>query len=373
MLDIQTILESKPHNPHYLKRYVKFIEYCRRQSYDGHTERHHICPKAKDLFPEHKDATWNYVDMSARHHIFAHVLLWKAFKGSQATALDAMLGKFNSSTNHRLKHRIVPPSYIIRYLAKTREDAGIRKGVLHKGKAVYKNSEGDKFYLDIDDPQIQAQNLVGILKGHTMSEDSREKMRGDRVTKLFYKGSLEIKTLRHNDPNFEETFQSHLRLGWELERSDENRAQVKAEQYTAVSEKAKGKIAMYFPSGTFYGRIPKDSPAIKDLGLVHIRSKKQSEQALIAAKNAQAANLGSEIYNDGKSERKFKSTPEDPKWKLGRLPRSESHIENQRRAVSSRVGGSTTWNDGLRNYRVPAGKFPDPSWTRGMVPRKKET
>ena len=36
---------------------------------------------------------------------------------------------------------------------------------------------------------------------------------------------------------------------------------------------------------------------------------------------------------------------------------------------SSPVGGSTTWNDGVRNHRVKQGEQPDPTWIKGMVPR----
>jgi hypothetical protein len=57
-------------------------------------ETHHILPKAKDLFPEYKNLTiysWNKIDLTARQHYLAHLLLWKAFGGSQAKALFRML------------------------------------------------------------------------------------------------------------------------------------------------------------------------------------------------------------------------------------------------------------------------------------------
>lgn len=53
------VLTSKPHNIHYLNRYVKFIQYCiKTNNYDNNSikyEDHHICPKADDLFPEYKN------------------------------------------------------------------------------------------------------------------------------------------------------------------------------------------------------------------------------------------------------------------------------------------------------------------------------
>jgi hypothetical protein len=68
---IDNILSSKPHNSHYLKRYIWFIESCRilNEDYIGYTEKHHICPKAKDLFPEYKSLKkhpWNKVVLTPR-------------------------------------------------------------------------------------------------------------------------------------------------------------------------------------------------------------------------------------------------------------------------------------------------------------------
>jgi hypothetical protein len=81
---IDNILSSKPHNSHYLKRYIWFIESCRilNEDYIGYTEKHHICPKAKDLFPEYKSFSkhpWNCAILTPRQHFIAHRLLWKSY------------------------------------------------------------------------------------------------------------------------------------------------------------------------------------------------------------------------------------------------------------------------------------------------------
>lgn len=51
-MDIYTILSSKPHNDHYLKRYVKFIESCKQANNlcGVYTEGYHICPKRQICF-----------------------------------------------------------------------------------------------------------------------------------------------------------------------------------------------------------------------------------------------------------------------------------------------------------------------------------
>ena len=97
-IDIYAILSSKPHTPHYLNRYWKFIQYCSKLVYESseYVEKHHICPKAKDLFPEYGALSkfkWNKILISGRHHYICHLLLSKAYGGSQATALMLMVNR----------------------------------------------------------------------------------------------------------------------------------------------------------------------------------------------------------------------------------------------------------------------------------------
>ena len=84
--DIYSILESKPNNPHHLKRYYRFILQCQTKNLNisakTYTENHHFAPKAKDLFPEYtslKAHLWNSIKLTPRQHIIAHNMLWKAY------------------------------------------------------------------------------------------------------------------------------------------------------------------------------------------------------------------------------------------------------------------------------------------------------
>lgn len=91
---IYDILKTKPHDPRYLKRYVRFIE--TRSQPGAVMERHHICPRAADMFPEYssfKLHPWNRIDLTPREHYIAHLLLWKTYGGSQAKALWFMAKK----------------------------------------------------------------------------------------------------------------------------------------------------------------------------------------------------------------------------------------------------------------------------------------
>jgi len=98
-MDLHKILESKPHNPHYLKRYINFINACLNHNISDNVyiENHHICPKAKDMFPEYaclKNNPWNKAPLTFRQHIIAHVLLWKTYNTvSQALSVLRTMGQ----------------------------------------------------------------------------------------------------------------------------------------------------------------------------------------------------------------------------------------------------------------------------------------
>lgn len=49
--NIIKLLKSKPHNIHYLDKYISFIDKMSSMSISNeYTEKHHILPKAKDFF-----------------------------------------------------------------------------------------------------------------------------------------------------------------------------------------------------------------------------------------------------------------------------------------------------------------------------------
>lgn len=85
-MDIYSILASKPHNPHYLTRYVTFIQkninkYSENQA---NTEKHHICPKAKDMFPTYKDFNlheWNKIILPLKSIFMLIIYYQKHFIG----------------------------------------------------------------------------------------------------------------------------------------------------------------------------------------------------------------------------------------------------------------------------------------------------
>ncbi len=100
----EIILPTKPHNVHYLKRYILFIRSCQGQN-EG--EKHHICPKSLDLFPEYKSFIkhpWNKVLLTLRQHFVAHFMLAKAFGGKQELAFKLMCNRAGRTTSRYYSH-----------------------------------------------------------------------------------------------------------------------------------------------------------------------------------------------------------------------------------------------------------------------------
>ncbi len=113
-MDIYTILSSKPHNPHYLKRYVAFIKNCKLKNTEHNIKihKHHICPRAKDMFPEYKSFAnhkWNCAKLTPRQHFIAHILLWKMYPNflSPMNAIWQMKHKNKESVNSKLYESLI--------------------------------------------------------------------------------------------------------------------------------------------------------------------------------------------------------------------------------------------------------------------------
>ena len=102
------ILSSKPHNKHYLIRYIKFLNnYSEQKQIKGKTEIHHICPKSSDLFPEYSSLKinyWNKIHLTYRQHFIAHYMLSKIYPESkQIYAFWAMCN--NQSPSDKIRNR----------------------------------------------------------------------------------------------------------------------------------------------------------------------------------------------------------------------------------------------------------------------------
>lgn len=109
-MNIYTVLSSRSHSPHYLNRYIKFINALKGQTrINGQTHLHHICPKSLDCFPQYKNLKqnpWNGVYLTYRQHALAHWMLYKMYGGSMSSALFLM--KVKDKEGH---YKIFPKAY----------------------------------------------------------------------------------------------------------------------------------------------------------------------------------------------------------------------------------------------------------------------
>jgi len=413
----ETILEillSKPHVKHYLDRYFKFILKCRHTNLNIATstymETHHICPKAHDMFPEYKDLrmhSWNAIALTARQHIIAHVLLWKAYPeiSSPGITVYYMLHVQNTSTYNK-NQRTVPNSIDIRYAAKSKESFMIWRA----GRGCYKDSVGNMFFILPSDPLIDELQLVGHMQGTTRTDEIRKKMSASkdpnrRIT--LYKGVDSKRVRKHSD-----LAKSLISEGWHAKRTAEEYGMIESKRYANSSASLKHRSDYALPDGTFFGKLYADDPDIISLNLITFNLSKKRAAAISNQPLCVAANIGTMWYNNGSINKKFKSAPGypwvagvlysdaesvkhsrakglrenrvgyvcytdgaknfyvgpgepvDPSWVLGMKPQAKS-VKRSTRQI-----GVTVYNDGIKTYRVYPGHTPDPSWLLGMAPRK---
>lgn len=366
-MNILEILKSKSRNDHYTNRYYKFILNCIEQNKllpkGAYTEKHHICPKAKDMFPEYKsfrDNPWNRVDLTYRQHLLAHVMLWKAFGKSQTYALECMMSICTAETNERLSQRKVPTKYIVQYLEKVRMEHILNK----KGYSCYKNSAGDILYLHKSDPRVVSGEWVGQKTGSVTSDEAKAKMSKaklkNRTVKLYFLDN-EI-TVKLMSPDYQE----YLNQGWSIGLSDEDREYRNKLKYEKVSKSMLNRYTYCYPDGTEYGFISIDDPAIQEFGLIAKKTENQMAQFKTIQKMGSQVNTGTKVYNNGIIEIKRKKDP-GGEWIEGMLPDRQAKKTKVWQEYTKSIVGYTTWNDGVENHRVPKDGKPESHWVRGML------
>lgn len=219
MINVYDILLTIPHNAHYLTRYIKFIKYCKinnkNLSDNTYFEKHHICPKAKDMFFEYQNLNHypeNRVDLTARQHYIAHLLLHKSYNTTSTLFSFVMMSRLYSSSKLFEKSKMSIRNMFIakdkenihHYIKNTDEryltgelvsinknkivvrgsnnkiiqientDSAYLEGSfthINKGKSVYKNEEGISKSLSIKHPDVLSGKVVGHTKGVAVMKD----------------------------------------------------------------------------------------------------------------------------------------------------------------------------------------------------------
>ena len=170
------ILASVTHNSHYLTKYINFISACQKknENYNGYTEKHHICPKAQDMFPEFtsfREFPWNCVALTPRQHFIAHLLLYKTYPSviSQRQTIYFMISmssrKINSKLYAKLRMETIETS---------------------KGKVTVRDSNGRTSRVSIEDTRYLSGELVHVSKGLISVKDHRGKIFSVRVDDTRY-------------------------------------------------------------------------------------------------------------------------------------------------------------------------------------------
>ena len=229
--NIYDILESKPHNPHYLKRYWKFI--CSIPSdQKGYTESHHICPKSKDLFPEYssfRENPWNKVKLTPRQHFIAHWMLWKAYSGNQTYAFLAMCNGQKSKFQTERYNRVNSKTYAL-----VKEFFYSESSKSNHGKACFVDQDGNRFYISVTDSRVVSGELVAQSKGRKLtrkskcSESTKRKMREARALSTKSKNPDRKQTIyflhfRHQCLYYSDKYIEMLEQGWSTKQTPEHR------------------------------------------------------------------------------------------------------------------------------------------------------
>ena len=160
-MNYSEILKAKKHNEHYLNRYCRLIELFKDQN-SSIGDTHHICPKAKDMFPEYSNLTsnsWNKIRVTARQHFILHWVLAKAFPGTSQTLA------FFYMTNTLKKRR-------------------------GKDYQIARNKQIEIAKLSCKNPERNAK-ISAALKGRPKSEEHKANLRGRIMTEENKKKLLE--------------------------------------------------------------------------------------------------------------------------------------------------------------------------------------
>lgn len=150
-MDIYSILSSKPHNISYLNRYLRYLDLVSKRNsviIPTITEKHHICPKANDMFPQYKSFKkhpWNMICLTPKQHLYAHFLLWKIYRNKSTNAAFFMMSGY--------KHH---------------GRLNIKESVLNEAKIQYKKDRSEQ--LTANNPMKKIRTNTGSFKKGILTE-----------------------------------------------------------------------------------------------------------------------------------------------------------------------------------------------------------
>jgi len=212
-----------------------------------------------------------------------------------------------------------------------------------KGKATYKDADGNKYFLHKDDPKIAELNLVGNNTGLTMSEETKAVMStlkdNLKKIKLYHPITNEFRKVLVSDKHIVDELLSE---GWSETKSASSYEYGKNIQKKIVSEKLTGVKKNY-------EWTDKQREAAR-----RQQAKIAKDPIIQAKKSAKISAL--KWFHDPITEEKGRFNECPTGWKSGRGKQENSN------------GGRTTWNDGIRNYMLKPTDSTE-GLVRGMITR----
>ena len=227
-------LDSIKNNSHYLNRYKKFIVSKLNRSTNNIVEKHHILPKAKDMFPQYKNLNknkWNCIELTPREHFIAHLLLWKAYKNRSMTLSMTLISNEEGFKLSSKEYKLLKEESK-KYCIFNKRDDGTSVGL---DSAMKRVKEGTHHFLKRPDgTSIQTDNVKNGTHNFLKQPD------GSSISKEY-----SIKRVKEGTHNL-------------LRRSDGTSvASDRSKEGTNPFQKNKETIPCYDKNGE-YKRVPKD-------------------------------------------------------------------------------------------------------------------
>lgn len=376
-LDIYALALPKVKNAHYFSRYIKFILGCIEKNKTRELkffDKHHILPKACELFPEYKNFNlypWNCVKLTFREHIIAHVMLWKIFGGSQIGSLMLLLNE----TPQWKANRKVPSSLLIRYYDTIKTEH--RESMF--GKCFYFDDEKNCYQLRPDDPLISELNLVHVNSGSNHYNNGKiekkfmEDPGGDWVLGRLYtftdKGLDNLSRRFVNSKFWNDGIRNYNIPANQTPEPHWIPGRIYDEVTIEAIRKNNTKLftgSKMYNDGIKTYKIRDNEIPDQNWILGRVKNDFISENI---RRNNKENFTGKKMYNNGIIQKMFKENPGDG-WIPGRLSPINVSEENLK-SMKEKLIGSKRYNDGVMNYTVLVGQEPESHWVPGIIRKKK--
>ena len=150
-------------NKHYYNRYLKLIQYCQENKFEGYTESHHIIPTCVGGTNDKS----NLVQCSYRVHILLHILLYKTWVGINSNYEQRFGYAMVSMLQGRVKQKtILYPMFLYRKVCKFR----IANSPMRKGYTYFRNIITNE--IKLIKVSERTSDWVGLSKGRKASPKS---------------------------------------------------------------------------------------------------------------------------------------------------------------------------------------------------------